>query len=217
MSARVMSTLSHFSPEVEIYSIDEAFVDLSWLDYQELSAYADKIKSTIAQWTGIPVSIGIAPTKTLAKIANRFAKKHAQYQGVFLWPTEVTQQEEFLSEIAVEDIGGIGRQYGKWLRTNCINDGLTLKNTPEWIIQPKMGIVGIRLLRELNGISCLPLDLSPPPKKATCVSRSFARPVTSLSDLKEAIATHTSRAAEKLRKTTTKGDGNHDFSFGKPI
>ena len=188
MSARVMATLSHFSPDVEIYSIDEAFVNLSWLSYQELSAYGAQIKSTIAQWTGIPVSIGIAPTKTLAKIANRLAKKQAQYQGVFLWPREVPQQERFLNEIAVEDIWGVGRQYNKWLRINCINDGLKLKNTPEWLIQPKMGIVGIRLLRELNGISCLPLELSPQPKKATCVSRSLARPVTSLSELKEAIA-----------------------------
>ena len=200
MSARVMATLSHFSPDVEIYSIDEAFVDLSWLDYQELSAYAARIKNTVAQWTGIPVSIGIAPTKTLAKIANRFAKKYAQYQGVFLWPTEVTPQERLLNEIAVEEIWGIGRQYSKWLRINCINDGLKLKNTPEWIIQPKMGIVGIRLLRELNGFSCFSLELSPSPKQATCVSRSFAHPVTSLSDLKEAVATYTSRAAEKLRK-----------------
>ena len=200
MSARVMAALSHFSPDVEIYSIDEAFVNLSWLSYQELSAYGAQIKSTIAQWMGIPVSIGIAPTKTLAKIANRLAKKQAQYQGVFLWPREVPQQERFLNEIAVEDIWGVGRQYSKWLRINCINDGLKLKNTPEWLIQPKMGIVGIRLLRELNGISCLPLELSPQPKKATCVSRSFARPVTSWSELKEAIATHTSRATEKLRK-----------------
>ena len=200
MSARVMATLSHFSPDVEIYSIDEAFVDLSWLDYQELSAYAARIKNTIAQWTGIPVSIGIAPTKTLAKIANRFAKKYAQYQGVFLWPREVSQQEEFLSEIPVEDIWGVGRQYSKWLRTNCINNGLTLKNTPEWLIQSKMGIVGIRLLRELNGISCLPLELSPQPKKATCVSRSFRRSVTTLEEMQQAISTHTSRAAEKLRQ-----------------
>ena len=198
MSGRVMAALSYFSSDVEIYSIDEAFVDLSWLDYQELSAYGAQIKSKIAQWTGIPVSIGIAPTKTLAKIANRVAKKQAQ--GVFVYPQSELEQTAILKDIAVEDIWGIGRQYSKWLRINCINDGLKLKNTAEWIIQGKMGIVGIRLLAELNGISCLPLELTPQPKKANCVSRSFPRSVTTLEEMKQAIAFHTSRAAEKLRK-----------------
>ena len=200
MSARVMATLSHFSPDVEIYSIDEAFVDLSWLGYQELSAYAARIKIMIAQWTGIPVSIGTAPTKTLAKIANRVAKKQVQYQGVFVYPQSELEQTAILKEIAVEDIWGIGRQYSKWLRTNSIDDGFKLKLTSEWLIKPKMGVVGIRLLRELNGISCLPLELTPQPKKATCVSRSFRHPVKTLDEMKQAISTHTSRAAEKLRQ-----------------
>lgn len=200
MSARVMAILSHFSPDVEIYSIDEAFVDLSWLSEDELEQYARQIRNTVMMWTGIPISIGIATTKTLAKICNRVAKKNAQYQGVFLWPTEADRQEAILSEIAVEDIWGIGRQYSQWLHSLAITEALSLRELPEWKIPKKMGIVGIRLLRELNGISCLPLELAPKPKQATCVSRSFQDPVKSLEQMKEALATHATSAAAKLRK-----------------
>ncbi len=199
MSARVMATLSHFSPDVEIYSIDEAFVDLSWLQGDELTEYAIAIRRTVMMWTGIPISIGIAPTKTLAKIANRVAKRQSQYRGVFIYPQGEAEREAVLKAIAVEDIWGIGRQYDTWLRNNTIDNALLLRDTPEWMIQKKMGIVGVRLIRELNGISCLPLKLAPKPKKATCVSRSFRHPVKSLEQMKEAVATHITSAAAKLR------------------
>lgn len=158
MSARVMATLSHFSPEVEIYSIDEAFIDLSWLSGEKLRKYAIAIRSTVMMWTGIPISIGIAPTKTLAKVCNRVAKKNPQYQGVFLYPQTEPQREVILKAIAVEDIWGIGRQYDTWLRNKLIDNALLLRDTPEWLIQKKMGIVGVRTVRELNGISCLDLE-----------------------------------------------------------
>ena len=162
-----MATLSHFSSEVEIYSIDEAFVDLSWLSGDELRKYAIAIRSTVMMWTGIPMSIGIVPTKTLAKIANRVAKQNSQHQGIFIYPQSESEQKLVLKAIAVEDIWGIGRQYSTWLRSNLINNALQLKNTPEWLIQPKMGIVGVRSLPELNGVSCLDLELQPKPKKVT--------------------------------------------------
>jgi len=200
MSARVMATLSHFSPDVEVYSIDEAFIDLSWLSGDELKKYATAIRRTIMMWTGIPVSIGIAPTKTLAKVANRVAKRQPQHHGVFVYPHTEPDKKTVLDTIAVEDIWGIGRQYSIWLRSNLINDAFELKNTPEWLIQPKMGIVGIRLLRELNGISCLSLELQPKSKRATCVSGSFSHPIKTLEQMKEAIATHTTSAGAKLRK-----------------
>lgn len=200
MSARVMAILSNFSPKVEIYSIDEAFIDLSWLSGVELLNYVKQMRAIVMQWTGIPISIGIGPTKTLAKISNRVAKKDAKYRGVFIYPDWSHEQDEFLKAIAVEDIWGIGRQYSIWLRANLINNTLELKNSPEYLIQPKMGIVGVRLHRELNGISCLGLELQPKPKKATCVSRSFARPVKTLGQMREAIATHITSAAAKLRK-----------------
>lgn len=200
MSSRVMATLSHFSPEVEIYSIDEAFVDLSWLSNSEIEPYARQIRATVMMWTGIPISIGIAPTKTLAKIANRVAKRNPQHQGVFIYPNSESQQEDILKAIAVEDIWGIGRQYSKWLHSLAITEALSLRDTPEWIIQQKMGIVGIRLIRELDGISCIPLELAPKPKQVTCVSRSFRHSVKTLAQMKEAVSTHTTSAAAKLRQ-----------------
>ncbi|MEO0849666.1 MAG: hypothetical protein AAFY50_25150 [Cyanobacteria bacterium J06648_1] len=166
----------------------------------ELLNYVKQIRAVVMQWTGIPISIGIAPTKTLAKIANRVAKKDAKYLGVFIYPDWSHEQDEVLKAIAVEDIWGIGRKYSIWLRANLINNALELKNSPEYLIQPKMGIVGVRLHRELNGISCLDLELQPKPKKATCVSRSFARPVKTLNEMREAITTHTTSAAAKLRR-----------------
>jgi DNA polymerase V len=200
MSARVMATLSQFSPDVEIYSIDEAFLDLSWLQGDQLREYAIAIRKTVMMWTGIPISIGIATTKTLAKLANRVAKRQSQYQGVFIYPQSASEQKAVLKAIAVEDIWGIGRQYSQWLHSLAITEALSLRGTPEWVIQKKMGIVGIRLIRELNGISCLSLELAPKPKQATCVSRSFQHPVKSLEELKKAVATHATTAAAKLRK-----------------
>jgi DNA polymerase V len=199
MSARVMAILSNFSPLVEIYSIDEAFLDLSWLSGEELRKYAIAIRNTVMMWTGIPVSIGIAPTKTLAKIANRVAKNNLSSGGVFIYPFCQEEREAVLKAIAVEDIWGIGRQYSSWLYSQAITEALSLRDIPEWVIQPKMGITGVRLIRELNGISCIPLELAPKPKQATCVSRSFRHPVKSLAQMKEAIATHTTSAAAKLR------------------
>jgi DNA polymerase V len=200
MSARVMAILSNFSPQVEIYSIDEAFLDLSWLSGEQLREYALAIRNTVMMWTGIPISIGIAPTKTLAKVCNRIAKKPSQHCGVFIYPHLETERETILKAIAVEDIWGIGRQHSVWLRSNLINNALQLRNAPEWLIQPKMGIVGVRMLRELKSISCLSLELQPKPKKATCVSRSFSRPINNIEQMRQAIATHTTTAGAKLRK-----------------
>ena len=200
LSGRVMAILANFSPDVEIYSIDEAFVDLSWLSGSALREYALSIRKTVYQWLGIPISIGIAPTKTLAKVANRIAKKNLEYQGVCLFPDSEYEQHQILKVISVEDVWGIGRRHNKWLIGEEIENALQLKQMPEWKIQQKMGVVGVRLLRELNGIACLELELQPKPKKATCVSRSFRRPVTSLAEMKEAVATHTTRAAAKLRE-----------------
>ncbi|MEL6930344.1 MAG: Y-family DNA polymerase [Cyanobacteria bacterium J06600_6] len=198
ISARVMSILTLYSPEVEIYSIDEAFLDLSWLNYNQLYGYGKTIEKTIKAWLGIPVSIGIATSKTLAKIASRVAKREGS--GVSVFPQEEKTIDSTLQTMEIEDIWGIGRQLSKWLRVRSINTALDLKQTPEYVIQPKMGILGIRLLRELNGTAAIPLELSPQPKKATCVSRSFRYPVQTLAQMKQAISTHTIRVCEKLRK-----------------
>ncbi|MEO1523614.1 MAG: Y-family DNA polymerase, partial [Cyanobacteria bacterium J06633_2] len=197
LSQRVMTTLGNFAPDVEVYSIDEAFLDFSGFSQWNLEGYAQSIQTTVKQWTGIPVSIGIAPTKTLAKIANRIAKRTPEMKGVFVLPNN---SDSILSQVAVEDVWGIGRRWAKRLNEQGIETAAQLRDAAEWQIRQQMGIVGMRIVLELRGVSCLPLELCPPPKKMRTVSRSFGRPVESLRELKEAIATHTSTGAEKLRK-----------------
>jgi len=196
LSNRVMTTLEQFSPEVEIYSIDEAFINLSNFAQMNLSDYAISIKETVRQWTGIPVSIGIGPSKVLAKVATEVAKKIKL--GVYHLES-AEQADEILSKMPVRDIWGIGSRLNKWLNTQGILTALQFKQANEGLIQKKMGVVGQRLLLELKGYSCLPIEVMPNPKQETCVSRSFAKPVTNLGELKEAITLYLSRAAEKIR------------------
>jgi DNA polymerase V len=195
MSQRVMIALAQSSPEVEVYSIDEAFLDLSGFQHLDLAEYGQGIRERVKQWTGIGVSIGIGPTKTLAKVANRIAKKSGS--GVCNLATLNT--DEVLSSLDIEDIWGIGRRYAKSLRMNGIQTALQLRDAdPVWARQ-KYSVVMQRTILELRGHSCIPLELAPPSRQSIMVSRSFGRPVTELRELREAIATHLSRAAEKLR------------------
>jgi DNA polymerase V len=196
MSGRVMEVLKQFTPDLEIYSIDEAFLDFSGFAQRDLCHYAQQIRQTVRQWTGIPVSIGIGKTKTLAKLANAVAKKLAA--GVFTLTALNTDQ--ILAQTQVRDIWGIGRNFARSLHEQGIVTALQLRDAPpEWIRQ-EYGVVMLRLVRELQGTSCLPLEQCPQPKQSITVSRSFGQPVTSLAHLQEAIATYTSRAAEKLRR-----------------
>ncbi len=160
LSERVMTVLGSFTPDQEIYSIDEAFLDFSGFRHLDLTDYGVQIRKTVLQWTGIPVSIGIAPTKVLAKIANRVAKKSLEAGGVFDLST-CDRVDPVLAATPVEDIWGIGRQYSKWLRIQNITSALELREANDGLIRKKMGIVGVRLLHELRGVSCLPLDLCP--------------------------------------------------------
>ncbi len=196
LSGRVMSTLSHFAPDVEIYSIDEAFLDLSGFSHRDLTGYCTEIRRIVLKWVGIPVSIGIGSTKTLAKLANRVAKKSSC--GVFDL-SSCNNSDEVLSKIDVGDIWGIGSRYGKWCREHEIMSAWDFRNTNTEVIRKKMGVVGLRMLMELQGQSCLPLELVANPKKETCVSRSFSHPVTTVTELKESVAHFVHRAAEKLR------------------
>ncbi|MEM6614812.1 MAG: Y-family DNA polymerase [Cyanobacteria bacterium P01_C01_bin.72] len=198
MSARVMAVLELYSPQVEIYSIDEAFLDLSWLDYDELYRYGQKIRQKIATWLGIPVSIGIATTKTLAKVSSRLAKN--SQDGIYVFPPTAKAGDLILQKVEVEDIWGVGKQLSKWLRVRLINNALSLKQTPEYVLQPKMGVLGIRLLRELSGVVAIPLESIPQPKQSTCVSRSFRYPATTIGEMKQAIATYAIKLGEKLRQ-----------------
>ena len=199
MSTRVMTILKQFSPEVEVYSIDEAFLNLAGCGNGDLISYGHLIHRSVKQWTGIPISIGIGETKTLAKLANRLAKRSDHVQGV-VDLTSSQHQDDILASIPVKDIWGIGRSYSRLLQSNGIRTALELRDADDRWIRQQMGVVGVRIVWELRGISCLPLELSPPPKKSLMVSRSFGRPIATLDEMREAVATYTTRAAEKLRR-----------------
>ncbi len=199
MSNRVMQTLTRFTPEMEVYSIDEAFLDLSSFSRIDFTDYGRKVKATVERWTGIPVSVGIAGTKTLAKIANRLAKYSKKANGV-LDLSESRYLDRALEMTEVGDVWGVGRRYAKFLSSNGISNALQLRDADDKFIQKKMGIVGIRLLDELKGVSCYRLEQSPPRKQSITVSRTFKHGIESLAELYEAIAAYVSSGAEKLRK-----------------
>lgn len=199
MSQRVMNALCKFSSDIEIYSIDEAFLDLTFLKGKDLNDYGHKIRNTVMQWTGIPVSVGIANTKTLAKIANNLAKKSEKSNGVLdLTPPQYL--EKALAATPVGDVWGIGRQYEKFLRGNGIMTALDLIKSRDSWIKKHLKIPGLRTVEELRGKSCISLDLTIADKQTICTSRSFGIPVSDYKDLEEAVSTFTSRCAEKLRK-----------------
>ena len=199
MSSRVMRLLAKLAPEIEVYSIDEAFLDMTSFTRFDLQDYARHIRQTIRQHTGIPVCVGIAPTKTLAKIANRLAKKNPDYHGVCV----LKSHEEIynaLERTKVEDIWGIGRQWSKLLQAKRIETAADLTvASPVWI-QKHLHIVGARIQAELQGKSCLPMELVRPAKQSICTSRSFGRSVSTLSELQQAVATFAGKCAVKLRK-----------------
>ena len=199
MSRRIMQTFSRFTPDIEIYSIDEAFLDLSGFKRYDLTDYGRAIRATVRQWTGVPVSVGIAKTKTLAKIANRIAKKSLKTDGV-LDLTAFMYQNKALEMTAVEDVWGVGPQYAHFLTRHGIVTARQLRDADDHFIRKKTGVHGSRLLQELRGTPCYGLENIPPSRKGICVSRSFKHPITPLADLEEAVAAFTSTGAEKLRK-----------------
>jgi DNA polymerase V len=203
MSRRVMSALSQFAPEFEIYSIDEAFLNLHGCErlegYSSLTEYARHIRSHILRWTGIPVSIGIARTKTLSKIANRLAKKSAKTDGV-LDLVDSPYLDKALERVDVWDVWGIGRAHGKRLIDKNIINARQLRDINDKAIRKQMGIVGLRLVYELRGISCSQFETVTPARKGILSSRSFGRRVECIEELKESVAAHVANAAERLRK-----------------
>ncbi len=190
LSRRVMEVLGQFSSEVEVYSIDEAFLGLAGLSCEMV---AHHMRLTVKQWTGIPVSVGVATTKTLAKIANHQAK---QQGGVCV----LHEAEPLLAQVPVSEVWGIGRRLTQRLEAQGITTALHLQQADLAMIRQLLGIVGVRTVLELRGVACLPLELCPQPRKSCCVSRGFGRPVASLAELKQAIASYGATAAAKLRR-----------------
>ena len=199
LSRRVMETLAFFSPEMEIYSIDEAFLSLDGLGEGALEEYGTRIRAAVRQWTGIPVSVGIAPTKTLAKLANRLAKKRFPDRGVFLIAAGA-DSDALLDEVPAGDIWGIGPRYSRLLERNGARTARQFRDLPDHWIKKNMTVTGLRTAWELRGYSCLDLDELTRARKGIISSRSFNRPVESLEELREALASYTARAAAKLRR-----------------
>jgi len=218
MSRRVMDTIDQFVPALEHYSIDEAFVHL---DRKTSERDAHKIRNTVKKWTGIPVSVGIGSTKVLAKIANSIAKKNPQFGGVV--DLSGTDADKYLKDLDVADIWGIGRRYAQFLKSEDKSDNpqldlweasglgrmreklkietaLDLKNCDDKWLRKHLTVKGQRIAWELRGISCLPLELFEKPKKGLCCSRSFGQGIKTIEDLRQAVAMHTARAGEKLRR-----------------
>ncbi|NBR15075.1 MAG: Y-family DNA polymerase [Crocinitomicaceae bacterium] len=198
MSNRVMSILGEYSPEVEIYSIDEAFLQLSGFDYVNLKEYGISMRKRVTQGTGIPICVGIAPTKALSKVANRIAKKYSQTNGVYIIDT-VEKRLKALKWLAVEDIWGIGRKHALKLNTQGIKTAFDFTQLPDAWVQKEFSIVGLRLKRDLSGLPTLKMD-DIQPKKNIATTRSFEYNLTKLSELKERVATFAVTCAEKLRK-----------------
>jgi len=205
MSWRVMETLrtlmGNEASGVEVYSVDEAFMDLDHIPVEDLPAYARHIKQTVEQWTGISVSIGIAPTKTLAKLANRLAKKNKQLSGCIKLLTTEEEQRLALQQTRVDDLWGVGRAYAVKLINWGITSAWELSNMPEeWAHTNMGGVTGIRLIRELRGQPSIEMEEELVDKKMIATTRMFGRPVSDIHEIKEAVATYISRAAEKLRR-----------------
>lgn len=199
LSNRVIQLLTTFTPAIEMYSIDEAFLDFTGREHFDLHQTATAIKKTVKQHLGIPVSVGIAPTKTLAKMSNRFAKKTKKNIGVHVIDSK-EQINEVLAFTGVSDIWGVGPQYARLLIKNGFNTAMDLVNAPEEWIRKNMSVVGQRTLNELKGIPCIELEDIAPAKKNICVARGFGKLLTRKEDVMEALSNYVSIIAKKLRK-----------------
>lgn len=201
MSHRVMTLLSKFSPDQEVYSIDESFLDLTSFKSKDLIQYSQQIKTKIKQWTGLPVSIGIGSTKTLSKLANHIAKKNSSFKGVCnLNVMDQDTLETWMSHIPVNEVWGVGRSLALKLNQLGIISVLDLKLADPDYIRQQFSIVLEKTIRELNGLICMELKDIAEPNKEIMVSRSFGRRVKDKQELIEAVTAYTSRAAERMRK-----------------
>jgi DNA polymerase V len=199
MSNRVMSVLSEFSSRQEIYSIDECFLDMAG-HAGNFTPYGEKIRQRIQQWLGLPVSVGFAPTKTLAKLANHVAKKRVEYGGVCdLTVMSAPQLDEIFASIAVGEVWGVGRKLNEQLQQGGIVTVKQLRDFDTHRLRNRFGVVMERTVRELRGEACLELTDIALPRKQIISSRSFGQAVTSLGELQEAVSVYMSTAAAKLR------------------
>jgi DNA polymerase V len=218
MSNRVMSILADFSPDQEVYSIDECFLDITGFQSRDLTQYGQQIRSRIKQWTGLPVCVGVGASKTLAKLANHIAKKNVQFNGVCdLNAMSAQEQNEWLGQIEVGEVWGIGRRLAPKLEDIGIATVLDLKRSDTATLRSQFSVVMEKIIRELNGVVCVELEDMRAPKKQIISSRSFGIPVTELESLEQSITLYVSRAAEKLRRQQSYAGSIHIYIRTSPF
>ncbi len=198
LSNRIMQILSSFTPAIELYSIDEAFLDFTGFEYTNLDKLGKSIRAAVKRNIGLPVTVGIAPSKTLAKMANRYAKKMKNDIGVHVIDTK-EKIEEVLKFTEVGDIWGIGAQYKKLLVKNGFKTAFDLASAPEEWVRKNMSVVRQRMLNELKGIPCMELEEVSPAKKMICVARGFGKLLSTKKEVQEALSNYVGRVGEKLR------------------
>ena len=202
MSSRVMNLLSNFTPDIEIYSIDEAFLKFEGFKYVDLLEYGLEIKRTVTKGTGIPISIGFAETKALSKVANKIAKKFPERtNGVYIIDS-VEKRIKALKWTKIEDVWGIGRKHAKRLKNKNVHNAYQFTQLSDDWVRKEMAVVGLRLKHELEGKPTLGLE-TPKSKKMIATTRSFEKMYTSFDDLAERISTFTASCSEKLRKQSS--------------
>jgi DNA polymerase V len=199
ISERVMTTLGSNAPNHEVYSIDECFLDVDNLGVPDLSEWCRSLRKSTYQWTGIPVSIGVGPTKTLAKLANRLAKKSVKAGGVIDLSNHPDWIELALQKTPIGDVWGVGRKWSQMLQERSIITAYDFAHAEDGWIRKKMGVVGLRTAHELRGYVCHALEDQPQPKQATCCTRCFGETITGKSQVHDALMSFAERAAEKVR------------------
>lgn len=199
MSARVMNTLAGFTPDIEIYSIDEAFLDFAAHKRVSPMDLGRQIADTVKRDTGIPVTVGLGPTKVLAKVANRIAKRNPETGGALDFTALGRHRDAHLAQIETRDVWGIGRSWSEKLRGLGIVSALELRDADPALVRRTCGVVVERIVQELRGFPCLDLEQVPPKRKQIMTSRSFRDRVTDYEDMRQAISSFTARTAEKLR------------------
>ena len=201
MSNRVMTILARFSPRQEVYSIDECFLDLGGFQQGNLQHYGQQIRNTVRRWTGLPVCVGIGATKTLAKLANHAAKKFSRFDGVCDFNAMPDDElDTFQADIGTGEVWGVGPRLAPQLASSGIATVRDLRNADIPMLRARFSVTMEKIVRELNGVSCVDLEEIAPPRKQIVSSRSFGAPVSDLQSLQESVSLYMQQAAEKLRQ-----------------
>ncbi len=200
MSNRVMNILKQFTPQVEVYSIDEAFLQFEGFDQHDMANYGKQMKSRVQKWTGMPVSIGFGPSKALAKVANKIAKKFAERTGGVYVIDNEEKRLKALKWLPIDDVWGIGRQHSKRLQQLQVKTAYDFTQLSDAWVRKNMTVVGLRLKKDLEGVASIGLEELPAPKKMIATTRSFESNLTDFDEVKERISTFATICAQKLRQ-----------------